>query len=92
LSGGVSFWTGLNDVEQWHVEGVFKWGNSPYPVVYQNLRDLDCVASDAMGWHMAISGCASAQLPFICKMSAEAATPGSAKYWAISLDNYDIDY
>ena len=93
LSGGVPFWTGLNDAEgpeQWHVEGVFKWGNSPDPVEYQSWKEgepnnknhLDCVASDKMGWHMVISGCASAQLPYICKMSAGvAATPTTAKHW-----------
>ena len=93
LSGGIPFWTGLNDAEgpeQWHVEGVFKWGASPDPVEYQNWKEgepnnknhLDCVASDNMGWHMAISGCASARLPFICKVSEQVvATPTPASHW-----------
>lgn len=47
-----------------------------------NKNHLDCVASDNMGWHMAISGCASAWLPFICKVSAQVvATPTTASHW-----------
>ena len=81
LSGGVAHWIGLNDAEgpeEHHVEGVFKWDNDLELISYENWQEgepnnknhLDCVASDEMGWFMAVSGCASAKLPYICKMTA----------------------
>lgn len=83
LSGGVAHWIGLNDIEgpeEHHVEGVFKWDNDFEPIRYENWQEgepnnknhLDCVASGKMGWFMAVSGCATAKLPYICKTTATA--------------------
>ena len=60
------------------MEGVFKWDNDLELISYENWQEgepnnknhLDCVASNEMGWFMAVSGCASAKLPYICKMTA----------------------
>jgi len=85
----VAHWIGLNDAEgpkEHHMEGVFKWDHDLEPMSYQNWKDeepnnknhLDCVASDHSGWYMAVSGCAKAKLPYVCKMTAMAS--GNNKY------------